>query len=45
MKVCSFAGNDKNDIDINDENAEHDETPIVIIVPGLTSDSNDSVSY
>jgi hypothetical protein len=45
MEVLSLAGNDKSNVDTAEENAEHDETPIVIVVPGLTSDSKDSVSY
>ncbi|KAG0578244.1 hypothetical protein KC19_4G008500 [Ceratodon purpureus] len=34
--------NDSNNIDDDDENPEHIETPIVVIIPGLTSDSKDS---
>jgi len=43
MEVRLLAGNDKVDVDTNAENRELDETPIVIIIPGLTSSSEDPV--
>lgn len=45
MEVRSLAGNEKGNVDTNAENIELDETPIVIIVPGLTSSSEDPVRY
>lgn len=45
MKVRSLADNEKGNVDTNVENQELDETPIVIIIPGLTSCSEDPVRY
>lgn len=41
----SLAGTDKGNADTNAENMELDETPIVIIIPGLTSSSEAPVRY
>lgn len=44
LEICLIADDDKGYVDINQENVEIDESPIVIIIPGLTSDSESPVS-